>query len=172
MKPCSFRGTGGGFWSCINKKIVQWTVWVVVRLLVARPSEFGDGLTHPQYSGSEESSAKWRNEPSFTLEARAFDPPSGEHDIASSAVVMDLHSSLCAQGLLSLLWTMTSTSEGTRIQGAALSWYMGLATTLATLQPQTKTRQRFPCKLKPCECVTQFLSGFVCVIKRRDKKLL
>lgn len=99
-------------------------------------------------------------------------PPSGEHDIASSAVVMDLHSSLCAQGLLSLLWTMTSTSEGTRIQGAALSWYMGLAATLATLQPQTKTRQRFPCKLKPCECVTQFLSGFVCVIKRRDKKLL
>lgn len=161
MKHCSSRGKDRGFWSCINKEIVQWTVWVVVRLLVSRPSESCNELTHPQCSRSGESSAKWRNEPSFILEARAIDPPSGGHDIgiASSVVVMDWHSFLCAlTGSSRPLWAMTSTSEGPGIQVAALSCYMRLATTLATSEPKTKKKSMFPCRLNP-ECVTQFLSG-------------
>ena len=135
----------------------------------------GDELTHPQCSGSGESSAKWTNEPSLTLEAGAIDPPSGGPDIeiASSVVVMDLHFSLCAlTGSSGPLWAMARTSEDTRIPRVALSWYMRLATSLATSEPVTKKTSRFPCKLKPGECVTHFLSSFVWAIKGGDKTLL
>lgn len=125
----------------------------------------GDELTHPQCSGSGESSAKWTNKPSLTLEARAIDPPSGGPDIeiASSVMVMNLHFSLCAfTGSSGSLWATTRTSEDTGILRATLSWYMRLATFLATSEPMTKKTSRFPCKLKHGECVTSFspaLSG-------------
>lgn len=61
--------------------------------------------------------------------------------------------------------------RGPRDSRVVSSWYTGLAATIATSEPQIKKKQRFPCKLKPCEGVTQFLSGFVCEIKRRGKKL-
>lgn len=174
-KPCSFRGKGGGYWSCRSQEVVQWTVWVMVRLLASRPSEShlemsllilsvqGQGRALPNERISHHS--RWRPGPLTRSEGWHWNCQFSHGD--GFALF-----SVCVHGLLWLTVSHDRTSEDTGIPRATLSWYMRLATALATSEPMTKKTSRFPCKLKPGERVTQFLSSFVWAIKGGDKTLL